>query len=115
MKPVIFTDLAKDWPATHKWTFDWLRMNHGNIDVPLFDNNFHKTDSFFQPAKTMKFGAFLTLIINGPTHFRIFLLKVGAGYFFYDFVFFGLVIRYQYFRISSINQKIIKFLLKFKR
>ena len=75
-KPVIFTDLAKDWPATQKWTFDWLRTNHGNIDVPLFDNNIHKADSYFQVAKTMKFGDYLTLIENGPTELRIFLFDI---------------------------------------
>ena len=75
-KPVIFTDLASDWPATQKWTFDWLRSNHGSIDVPLFDNNVHKTDAYFQVAKTMKFGDYLTLIEEGPTNLRIFLFDI---------------------------------------
>lgn len=75
-KPVIFTDLARDWPATQKWTFEWLRANHGDIDVPLFDNNIHKTDRYFQAAKTMKLGDYLTLIENGPTELRIFLFDI---------------------------------------
>ena len=75
-KPVIFTDLASDWPATQKWTFDWLRSNHGSIDVPLFDNNVHKTNAYFQVAKTMKFGDYLTLIEKGPTNLRIFLFDI---------------------------------------
>lgn len=75
-KPVVFTDLASDWPATKKWTFDWLRTNHGNIEVPLFDNSIHTTESYFQVAKTMKFGDYLTLIENGPTDLRIFLFDI---------------------------------------
>ena len=27
-KPVVFTDLVKDWPATEKWTFDWFKKNY---------------------------------------------------------------------------------------
>lgn len=75
-KPVVFTDLVKDWPATRKWTFDWLRNNHGDIEVPLFDNNVHKTDSYFQAATTMKLSEYLTLIENGPTDLRIFLFDI---------------------------------------
>lgn len=75
-KPVVFTDLVKDWPATQKWTFDWLRTNHGDIEVPLFDNNVHNTTTYFQVAKTMKFGDYLTLIENGPTDLRIFLFDI---------------------------------------
>jgi hypothetical protein len=53
-RPVVFTDLAKDWPAVQKWTFEWLRENHGNLDVPLVDNHIHDADKYFQIAKTMK-------------------------------------------------------------
>lgn len=46
-RPVVFTDLAKDWPAVNKWTFDWLRENHGDIQVPLFDKHIHDPDKYF--------------------------------------------------------------------
>jgi hypothetical protein len=75
-KPVVFTDLASEWPATQKWTFDWLRTHHGNIEVPLFDNSIHRTDTYFQAAKTMKLADYLTLIENGPTDLRIFLFDI---------------------------------------
>lgn len=75
-KPVVFTDLAKDWPATDKWSFDWLRKNNGNIEVPVFDNNVHKTDTYFKAAKTMLLADYLTLIENGPTELRIFLFDI---------------------------------------
>ncbi|WP_342088359.1 cupin-like domain-containing protein [Dyadobacter sp. OTU695] len=75
-RPVVFTDLAKDWPAVQKWTFEWLRENHGNLDVPLVDNHIHDADKYFQIAKTMKFGDYLSLIEKGPTDLRIFLFDI---------------------------------------
>ncbi len=75
-RPVVFTDLAQNWPATQKWTFDWLRNNHGNIEVPLFDKSIHQSATYFHPATIMKFGDYLTLIENGPTELRIFLFDI---------------------------------------
>lgn len=76
-KPVVFTDLAKDWPAVQKWTFDWLRENHGEIEVPLIDKNYHDPKKYFQIAKTMKFGEYLTLVEkNEPVDLRIFLFDI---------------------------------------
>jgi hypothetical protein len=75
-KPVILTDLVKDWPATNKWTFDWLRQNHGDLIVPLIDKNYHDPDNYFKLAKKMKFGEYLDLIEEGPVDLRIFLFDI---------------------------------------
>jgi hypothetical protein len=75
-RPVVFTDLAKDWPALNKWTFEWLRDNHGDLEVPLFDNNVHNSKSYYQAAKTMRFGDYLSLIEKGPSDLRIFLFDI---------------------------------------
>lgn len=75
-RPVVFTDLAKDWPATQKWTFEWLKENHGDLEVPLIDKNYHDTKKYFQIAKTMKFGEYLDLIQGGPVDLRIFLFDI---------------------------------------
>ncbi len=76
-KPVIFTDLAKDWPATEKWTFDYFRDNYGDIEVPLYDNEFRKGGKdYLTPRKKMKFGDYLTLIENEPTELRMFLFNI---------------------------------------
>ncbi|AWV99433.1 cupin-like domain-containing protein [Arcticibacterium luteifluviistationis] len=75
-KPVIFTDLVKDWPAREKWTFDWLKENHGNLEVPLIDKHYHDPDKYFQIAKKMKFGDYLDLIQAGPVDLRIFLFDI---------------------------------------
>jgi hypothetical protein len=75
-KPVIFTDLVKDWPAVEKWTFDWLKENHGNLEVPLIDKNYHDPKKYFQIAKKMKLGDYLDLIQDGPVDLRIFLFDI---------------------------------------
>ncbi len=75
-RPVVFTDLVKDWPAVQKWTFDWLRENHGHIEVPLFDKHIHDPDKYFQPARIMSFGEYLSLIEEGPVDLRMFLFDI---------------------------------------
>jgi hypothetical protein len=44
--------------------------------VPLVDNHIHDADKYFQIAKTMKFGDYLSLIEKGPTDLRIFLFDI---------------------------------------
>lgn len=76
-KPVVFTDLIKDWPATEKWTFDWLRDNYGHLEVPLYGNDFHEAGKYYMtPKRKMKFGDYLTIIENEPTELRMFLYNI---------------------------------------
>lgn len=75
--PVIFTDLAKDWPATEKWTFEWLKTNYGHLEVPLYDNDFRKPGKdYLTPTKKMAFGDYLDIIEAGPTDLRMFLYNI---------------------------------------
>jgi hypothetical protein len=75
-KPVILTDLVKDWPARDKWSFEWLKENHGDLEVPLIDKNYHDPKKYFQIAKKMKLGEYLDLIQGGPVDLRIFLFDI---------------------------------------
>jgi Cupin-like domain len=76
-RPVVFTDLADQWPATHKWTFDYLRQHYGNLDVPIVGPDFHKPGpNYMKSTVTMKFGDYLTKIENGPAKERIFLWNI---------------------------------------
>ena len=34
-KPVVFTDLMKDWPAQYNWTIDNLKARYGHLSVPV--------------------------------------------------------------------------------
>lgn len=76
-RPVVFTDLAKDWPATQKWTFEYLKTHHGHLDVPIIGPDFHiPGPNYMKSHVTMKFGEYLDMIQNGPTKYRIFLWNI---------------------------------------
>ena len=76
-KPVIFTDLIRDWPATTKWTFEWFRNNYGHLEVPLYGNDFHESGKYYMTSKRkMRFGDYLTLIETQPTELRMFLYNI---------------------------------------
>lgn len=76
-KPVIFKDLAKNWPATQKWRFKWFKKNYGNLKVPLYGNDFHQTGkNYMAPKITMAFKDYLDLIESKPTDLRMFLYDI---------------------------------------
>ncbi len=76
-KPVIFTDLATSWPATQKWTFDWLRTNYGHLNVRLYDNNFRNPGkNYLVPTIKKSFGEYLDIIESGPSELRLFLYNI---------------------------------------
>jgi hypothetical protein len=76
-KPVVFTDLAAQWPATEKWTFDWLKQNYGHLEVPLYDNEFRKPGKdYLTPKIKMPFAEYLDVIQAGPTELRMFLYNI---------------------------------------
>lgn len=76
-RPVVFTDLAKDWPATQKWTFEYLKQYHGHLDVPVVTPDYHKPGpTYMKATMTMKFGEYLDMIQKGPTSYRIFLWNI---------------------------------------
>lgn len=76
-RPVVFTDLAKDWPATHKWTFEFLQKQYGHLEVPIVGPDFHTPGPHYMKSHIkMKFGEYLDLIQKGPTKYRIFLWNI---------------------------------------
>ncbi len=76
-RPVVFRDLAADWPATQKWTFNYLKKNYGQLKVPLFGNDFHDAGKgYMSPKVHMPFAEYLDLIQAGPTDLRMFLYNI---------------------------------------
>lgn len=76
-KPVIFTDLAKDWPATKKWTFDYFKSNYGDMKVPVYGNSFRDGGKDYMKAvKELPFREYLETIEAGPTELRMFLFNI---------------------------------------
>ena len=77
MKPVVLTGLARNWPAYHKWNWDYLKDVVGNVEVGVYNNI--KSDAYTPVNKAddyMKFGEYLDRIKKGPVELRIFLFNI---------------------------------------
>jgi len=77
MKPLVMTDLAKQWPAYEKWNWDYFRAVVGDQKVGVYNNI--KSDAY-TPINTaddyMKFSDYLDMIRKGPAAWRIFLFNI---------------------------------------
>ena len=77
MRPLIITDLSKQWPAYKNWNWDYFIDKVGNKEVGVYNNV--KSDSY-TPINTadayMKFGEYLQKVKAGPLDLRIFLFNI---------------------------------------
>ncbi len=77
MKPVVIKDMAKQWPAYKKWSWDYFINIVGDKEVGVYNNV--KSDAY-TPINTadayMKFGDYLTKVKEGPLDLRIFLFNI---------------------------------------
>ncbi|MDH7462009.1 cupin-like domain-containing protein [Chitinophagaceae bacterium 26-R-25] len=77
MKPIVITQLAKQWPAYEKWNWDYFKQAVGEVEVGVYNNV--KSDAFTPINKAddyMKFGQYLDLVKKGPVELRIFLFNL---------------------------------------
>lgn len=73
-KPLVIKGMAKQWPAYHKWTLEYLRDVIGDCIVPLYDSG--KADPaapINAPSTQMRFSDYIQLVQTQPTDLRIFL------------------------------------------
>jgi len=77
MKPLVITNLSKQWPAYQKWNWDYFKSIVGKVEVGLYNNI--KSDAY-TPINTaddyMKFGDYIDMIRKGPAEWRIFLFNI---------------------------------------
>ena len=77
MTPLIITGLAKQWPAYHKWNWDYFKEIVGNVKVGLYNNV--KSDAY-TPINTADdyktFGEYIDMVKEGPAAWRIFLFNI---------------------------------------
>lgn len=77
MKPVVMTDLAKEWPAYSKWNWQYFKEIVGDKKVGLYNNV--KSDAY-TPINTADdyktFGEYVEMIQQGPAAWRIFLFNI---------------------------------------
>ena len=76
-KPVIIKNLAKDWPAYTKWSWDYFKKLVGHQKVALYNNI--KSDAY-TPINTADdyktFGEYIDMIRRGPAGWRMFLFNI---------------------------------------
>ncbi|WEK36709.1 MAG: cupin-like domain-containing protein [Candidatus Pseudobacter hemicellulosilyticus] len=77
MKPVVITNLAKEWPAFEKWNWEYFKQVVGDKRVALYNNV--KSDAY-TPINTADdyktFGEYIDMISQGPAGWRIFLFNI---------------------------------------
>jgi hypothetical protein len=75
--PVVLTDLAKKWPATTKWTWDYFKQIVGDKQVGIYNNI--KSDAYTPINKAddyISFGEYIDMVRKGPAPWRIFLFNI---------------------------------------
>src|SRR4051812_39335723 len=75
--PVIIKNLAKNWPAYHRWNWSYFKQLVGDKKVPIYNNV--KSDAYtpVNSADDYKtFGEYINMITGGPAGWRIFLFNI---------------------------------------
>ena len=77
LKPVVFTDLMANWPATQKWTIDYFKENYGDLMVPVVSNNYSRPGKgYLEADMQITFREYLEILEMGPSDLRIFLWNI---------------------------------------
>ena len=78
-KPVVITQLTKDWPARKKWNVEYLQKVAGDKIVPLYDSK-PSRDKKHQhaPAAQMELKSYLDLLKQGENNLRMFFYNILA-------------------------------------
>jgi hypothetical protein len=77
MKPLVIKDLAKQWPAYHKWNWEYFKQIVGDKKVGIYNNI--KSDAYTPINKAddyTTFANYIDMISKGPAGWRIFLFNI---------------------------------------
>ena len=84
-KPLVIKNLAKDWPAYHKWTWDYFKAIVGDKRVGIYNNT--KSDAYTPVNKAddyTTFGEYIDMIRkdrrNGVFFCSIFLIMLRSSH-----------------------------------
>ncbi len=76
-RPVILENLAPQWIAHTKWTWDYFKEIAGEVEVPVYNNSRAGAKVLVNGGDdVMQFGAYLDMIRQGPSEWRIFLFNL---------------------------------------
>lgn len=79
-KPVILSSLMADWPATAKWSVNYLKTVAGNEIVPVYSSKPAKNNEHqHAAAQTMRLRDYLELLENGENDLRMFFYNILQG------------------------------------
>ncbi|WP_417884845.1 cupin-like domain-containing protein [Zunongwangia sp.] len=76
-RPVVFEDLAKNWPAYHKWSFEYFKEKAGEIVVPLYDGKPARgRQNSHGAAKKLPINEYFDILEQGPSDLRMFFFNL---------------------------------------
>lgn len=76
-KPVVITDIARDWKALEKWTPEFFKTVHGHHQVKVYDQSYAKAGSSYMSAlKEISFSEYIESLMEKNVDLRIFLYNI---------------------------------------
>lgn len=79
-RPVVLERLSEDWPARHKWTFDYLKRVAGDTVVPLYASRQREARGYqYAHAERMPLKSYIERLESGEGELRIFSLNILAA------------------------------------
>ena len=76
-RPVIFSNLSKEWPAEKKWNLDYFSEHYGDLDVPVYNSQPAKDNEHQHAAeKTLKLADYFSLLKQGENNLRMFFYNI---------------------------------------
>ncbi|HAN39257.1 MAG TPA: transcriptional regulator [Chitinophagaceae bacterium] len=76
-QPVVIKNMAKAWPAYHKWNWSYFKTLVGDKEVGIYNNT--KSDAYTPINKAddyTTFGNYIDMVSAGPASWRIFLFNI---------------------------------------
>lgn len=76
-RPVVFKDLASSWPATKKWTPQYLQQKYGDLRVKVYNASYTEPGKHYMSSlKTMSLKEYLHLVTTSTEDLRLFLFDM---------------------------------------
>jgi len=76
-RPVVFKDLASSWPATRKWTPEYLKQKYGDLRVKVYNASYAEPGKHYMSSlKTMSLKEYLHLVTTSTEDLRLFLFDM---------------------------------------
>ncbi|UAB85536.1 cupin-like domain-containing protein [Zunongwangia sp. SCSIO 43204] len=76
-RPVVFEDLAKNWPAYQNWSFDYFKEKAGDVVVPLYDSTPAKgRQNSHGAAMKLPIKEYFDILEKGPSDLRMFFFNL---------------------------------------